>query len=290
MLGGLALFLYGMSIMSETLSRLTGGSLDRVIGRVTKNRYLGFATGTALTGLVQSSSATTVLAVGFVNAGIMTLKESFGFIVGASLGATANAWLLSLNSVRGGTLFLEICRPAFFVPVFAVVSIVLLMTSKKEKVKSIAQALIGEMISIFENMGADNRHFSEYAQRDIFIFEEAVREIVDTAVADLEQGNLSLSESIELFRQQVSEFHGVINSKHVKRLHDGICDRQNSIPFMDICYGFERIIDSCDMIAHNLKPFQKQDLPDDPEEEKKREKRREYISSLFGDKYMDLLN
>ncbi|MCR5510869.1 MAG: Na/Pi symporter [Lachnospiraceae bacterium] len=91
MLGGLALFLYGMGIMSETLSRLTGGSLDRVIGKITQNRYVGFAAGAALTALVQSSSATTVLTVGFVNAGIMKLREAFGFVVGANLEATMNA-------------------------------------------------------------------------------------------------------------------------------------------------------------------------------------------------------
>ncbi|MBR1450842.1 MAG: Na/Pi symporter, partial [Lachnospiraceae bacterium] len=118
LLGGLALFLYGMGIMSSTLSNMTGGSLDRVIGKITRNRYIGFGVGAALTALVQSSSATTVLTVGFVNAGIMKLNEAFGFVVGANLGATMNAWILSLNSVEGGTILLDLCKPSCFFTLF----------------------------------------------------------------------------------------------------------------------------------------------------------------------------
>ena len=576
MLGGLALFLYGMGIMSGTLSRLTGGSLDRVIGKITQNRYVGFAAGAALTALVQSSSATTVLTVGFVNAGIMKLREAFGFVVGANLGATMNAWILSLNSVEGGTLLLKFCKPTFFVPLVAFISVMLAALSKRERNKTIASALIGfcvmmtgmmlmsqaiaplksmpafnSMLTSFENpfiaflaslaftmviqssdatvgilqaiamsavltrgmaiplvcgaqvgtcvtamlssLGTSNNgkrtallhlyynllktipflivlfsinavrpipglntavtgmwiplfhtminiaaaivflplsglfvklaeltipynekekqeqenvltmlepkllvnpaiavtqvkkailelagtvfsacnmmsdqandneegrnriralctrstlyrdqilsylqvlsagkiseekidhiqcgqnicislarigeliegildilsdmhekqmHFSDVGRRDVFLFAEAVREIVDTTVINLEMGNLSLSDSIGLFRQEVSEFHGIINSRHIKRLHDGICKREDSIPFMDICYSLEKVIDSCDMVAHNIRPFQTEDDEISEEEKKIREKKKEeYIRNLFKDKYMEL--
>lgn len=575
LLGGLALFLYGMGIMSSTLSNMTGGSLDRVIGKITKNRYVGFGVGTALTALVQSSSATTVLAVGFVNAGIMKLSEAFGFVVGANLGATMNAWILSLNSVEGGTFLLDLCRPSFFVPLFAFIAIIISAVAKTEKAKNISAAVIGfcvmmtgmmlmsdsieplketpafqGMLTSFRNpftaflaalaftmviqssdatvgilqaiamsgvlsygmaiplvcgaqvgtcmtamlsslgtsnngrrtallhlyfnifktipfllilFGADAIHnlefldgmvngmwiplfhtlinlaaaliylplsqmfvrlteltipynekekqerenvlvmldpmllrnppialaqvrnallklsetiqetydlflneaknpesddsrisslctrilryrdqilgyikeilavnvsenktyyiqcgqnicvfmgrigeliqdmqdirkdmvmkqmtFSDEANRDIQIFTEAVREIVDTTMLDFEMGNLALTESIGLFREAVSKLHGAVNSKHVKRLHDGICDREAGMPFMDICYDLEKIIDSCDMVSQNLLPFRKAHQ-DHTEAEMSIEKRKEYIRHLYMDKYMEVM-
>lgn len=577
MLGGLALFLYGMRVMSETLSQMTGGSLDRVIGKITKNRYIGFAAGALLTALVQTSSATTVLTVGFVNAGIMKLREAFGLIVGANLGATGNAWILSLNSVEGGTPLLELCKPSFFVPVIAFIAIILLSLSKSETGKNIATALIGfcvmmtgmmlmsnaigplkeipafqSMLTSFSNpfiaflaallftmviqssdatvgilqaiamsailtrgmaiplvcgaqvgtcmtallssLGTSNngrrtallhlyfnlfktipflvilfvidgishisgldktatgmwiplfhtsinivaaiiylplsglfvklteitipynskekqdqenvltmldqrllmnpavavgqvrnallkmsetvseayallldksktgievteditvicerimqykdqilrylveisernidedtsakvqceqnigvsfgrigelilstmnirnemisngRSFSAEGNKDIYILTEAVREIVDTTMLDFEFGNRSLTESIGLFREVVSELHGEINSRHIKRFHDGICDRASGMPFMDICYNLEKIIDSCDMVADNLLRYINRgqgraagnsDISD--------EKRAEYIRNLYKDKYLELL-
>ncbi len=575
LLGGLALFLYGMGIMSSTLSNMTGGSLDRVIGKITKNRYVGFGVGTALTALVQSSSATTVLTVGFVNAGIMKLNEAFGFVVGANLGATMNAWILSLNSVEGGTFLLDLCRPSFFVPLFAFIAIIISAVAKTEKAKNISAAVIGfcvmmtgmmlmsdsieplketpafqGMLTSFRNpfiaflaalaftmviqssdatvgilqaiamsgvlsygmaiplvcgaqvgtcmtamlsslgtsnngrrtallhlyfnifktipfllilFGADAIHnlefldgmvngmwiplfhtlinlaaaliylplsqmfvrlteltipynekekqerenvlvmldpmllrnppialaqvrnallklsetiqetydlflneaknpesddsrisslctrilryrdqilgyikeilavnvsenktyyiqcgqnicvfmgrigeliqdmqdirkdmvmkqmtFSDEANRDIQIFTEAVREIVDTTMLDFEMGNLALTESIGLFREAVSKLHGAVNSKHVKRLHDGICDREAGMPFMDICYDLEKIIDSCDMVSQNLLPFRKAHQ-DHTEAEMSIEKRKEYIRHLYMDKYMEVM-
>lgn len=575
LLGGLALFLYGMGIMSSTLSNMTGGSLDRVIGKITKNRYVGFGVGTALTALVQSSSATTVLTVGFVNAGIMKLNEAFGFVVGANLGATMNAWILSLNSVEGGTFLLDLCRPSFFVPLFAFIAIIISAVAKTEKAKNISAAVIGfcvmmtgmmlmsdsieplketpafqGMLTSFRNpfiaflaalaftmviqssdatvgilqaiamsgvlsygmaiplvcgaqvgtcmtamlsslgtsnngrrtallhlyfnifktipfllilFGADAIHnleflngkvngmwiplfhtlinlaaaliylplsqmfvrlteltipynekekqerenvlvmldpmllrnppialaqvrnallklsetiqetydlflneaknpesddsrisslctrilryrdqilgyikeilavnvsenktyyiqcgqnicvfmgrigeliqdmqdirkdmvmkqmtFSDEANRDIQIFTEAVREIVDTTMLDFELGNLALTESIGLFREAVSKLHGAVNSKHVKRLHDGICDREAGMPFMDICYDLEKIIDSCDMVSQNLLPFRKAHQ-DHTEAEMSIEKRKEYIRHLYMDKYMEVM-
>lgn len=575
LLGGLALFLYGMGIMSSTLSNMTGGSLERVIGKITKNRYVGFGVGTALTALVQSSSATTVLTVGFVNAGIMKLNEAFGFVVGANLGATMNAWILSLNSVEGGTFLLDLCRPSFFVPLFAFIAIIISAVAKTEKAKNISAAVIGfcimmtgmmlmsdsieplketpafqGMLTSFRNpfiaflaalaftmviqssdatvgilqaiamsgvlsygmaiplvcgaqvgtcmtamlsslgtsnngrrtallhlyfnifktipfllilFGADAIHnlefldgmvngmwiplfhtlinlaaaliylplsqmfvrlteltipynekekqerenvlvmldpmllrnppialaqvrnallklsetiqetydlflneaknpesddsrisllctrilryrdqilgyikeilavnvsenktyyiqcgqnicvfmgrigeliqdmqdirkdmvmkqmtFSDEANRDIQIFTEAVREIVDTTMLDFEMGNLALTESIGLFREAVSKLHGAVNSKHVKRLHDGICDREAGMPFMDICYDLEKIIDSCDMVSQNLLPFRKAHQ-DHTEAEMSIEKRKEYIRHLYMDKYMEVM-
>ncbi len=577
MFGGLALFLYGMQSISDSMSKLTGGSLERMLGIITKNRYQAFAAGTALTALVQSSSAVTVLSVGFVNAGILSLREVFGLIVGANLGTTANTWLISLNSLQGGTLFLNLFKPSFFVPVLAFISLIMLMTAKTERSKTIATALISfcimmtgmmlmgrtvkpledmpaftgmltkflnpfiafissmaftmiiqssdatigilltialsgkltlgmsiplvcgahvgtcitallaslgtsnngkrtallhlyynlfktvpfllilftvnaihpialletdaggiyiplfssliniaaamiylpflrffvmlaertipyndyeiqemdnslsmldpvllmnadialsqvnkaviklagtvyeayEMLSdqksdteegkakintlctramrfsdqilnylkniskekmsiknsvylqcyqnicvsfsrigeviidiqrIYNDLLSDQKHFSEAAAKDLAVFADSVREIVNTTVMDLEVGSISLTETIKLFRQQVSMIHSRISEKHVKRLHEGICSWECSGPFMDICYSLEKIIDSCDTVAHNLTPFhestaatseQKREIPE--------EKRMEHIRNLFKDKYADLL-
>ena len=101
-------------------------------------------------------------------------------------------------------------------------------------------------------------------------------------------GNLALTESISLFREAVSKLHGAVNSKHVKRLHDRICDREAGMPFMDICYDLEKIIDACDMVSQNLLPFRKAGLKD-TDQEMTIEKRKEYIKNLYMDKYVEVM-
>ena len=120
MLGGLALFLFGMNTMSDSLSSMTGGALDRIIGIVTKNRWLAFAFGTLMTAVVQSSSAITVLTVGLVNSRIMELAQAIGLVIGANLGTTATAWLLSLNAIDGQSLLMTVIKPSSFSPFLAI--------------------------------------------------------------------------------------------------------------------------------------------------------------------------
>ena len=143
MLGGLVLFLYGMNVMSDTLSQLAGGGLDKALGKITKSRFSGFFFGTVLTALVQSSSATTVLTVGFVNGGIIRLKDAVGLVIGANLGTTMTAWILSLNSIEGSGVLLQLCKPTTFVPFVALAGFLMMSLSKKEKSRRIGLALVG---------------------------------------------------------------------------------------------------------------------------------------------------
>ena len=143
MLGGLALFLSGMSTMSDSLAAMTGGSLNRLIGRVTKNRFLAFLFGALMTALVQSASATTVLTVGLVNSGMIEFSKAIGLIIGANLGTTATAWILSLNAIGGQSLLMTIIKPSFFSPFLAVIGVVLTMFCRSRKKKDIGSVLLG---------------------------------------------------------------------------------------------------------------------------------------------------
>ena len=120
LMGGLALFLYGMGLMSDSLTSMTGNGLRNVIEKLTKKKVSGYLFGTGITALVQSSSTTTVMVVGFVNAGVMTLIQAVNVILGANLGTTATAWLLSLNGIEGNNLVLALLKPANIAPFFAV--------------------------------------------------------------------------------------------------------------------------------------------------------------------------
>ena len=143
MLGGLALFLTGMNMMSESLTTLTGGVLDRVIGKITKNRFFAFLFGTVLTAIVQSSSAITVLSVGLVNSGIIELSRAMGLIIGANLGTTATAWMLSLNAIDGESILLTVIKPSFFSPFLAIVGVAMTMFCRSEKKKTVGSVLLG---------------------------------------------------------------------------------------------------------------------------------------------------
>ncbi len=143
MLGGLALFLFGMSTMSDSLSSMTGGALDRIIGIITKNKWLAFAFGTLMTAVVQSSSAITVLAVGLVNSGIIALTKAIGLVIGANLGTTATAWLLSLNAIDGESLLLTIIKPSSFSPFLAIIGVAMMMFTRSDTKKKIGSALLG---------------------------------------------------------------------------------------------------------------------------------------------------
>ncbi|MBQ4463813.1 MAG: Na/Pi cotransporter family protein [Eubacterium sp.] len=143
MLGGLALFLLGMNTLSDSLSTMTGGLLDRVLGKITKNAFLGFLFGAGITAVVQSSSAITVLSVGLVNSGIIGLKQASSLIIGANLGTTATAWLLSLNALDGESLLMTIVKPSSFSPFLAIIGVALTMFAKSRVKKNIGSVLLG---------------------------------------------------------------------------------------------------------------------------------------------------
>ena len=133
MIGGLCLFLFGMNLMGDALERRAGSSLRVLLGKLTTNRMLGFLTGLAVTGVIQSSSATTVMVVGFVNSGLLSLRQSIPVIMGANIGTTVTAWLLSLSGISGDSLFLQLLKPSSFTPVLAVIGIILYLTGKGKK-------------------------------------------------------------------------------------------------------------------------------------------------------------
>lgn len=143
LIGGLCLFLFGMSVMGDALERRAGGSLKKILAKLTKNKITGFLTGLGVTSIIQSSSATTVMVVGFVNSGIMTLKQSIGVIMGANIGTTVTAWILSLGGISSDNLFMQLLKPTSFTPVLALIGTALLMFGKTSKKKDTGTILLG---------------------------------------------------------------------------------------------------------------------------------------------------
>ena len=142
MLGGLALFLFGMHTLSGGLEKFAGGNLERWLEKLTSNPIKGVALGVGVTALIQSSAATTVMMVGFVNSGIMKLSQAIGVIMGANIGTTATSWLLSLSAVEGEGL-VSIFKPTTFTPILAVIGSVMLMFMKSDKKKTLGVILLG---------------------------------------------------------------------------------------------------------------------------------------------------
>ena len=149
MVGGLALFLYGMHLMGEGLEKLSGGKLERILEKLTKNRLMAVLLGAGVTAIIQSSSATTVMVVGFVNSGIMKLNQAIGIIMGANIGTTMTAWLLSLTAIDGESFFLQLLKPSSFSPVLAIIGIIFIMFTKKDKKKNIGSIMLGFAILMF---------------------------------------------------------------------------------------------------------------------------------------------
>ena len=135
MVGGLSLFLFGMSVMGQALERRAGGRLRTVLGRLTTGKLAGLLTGLLVTALIQSSSATTVMVVGFVNSGLMTLGQAIHVIMGANIGTTVTAWLLSLAGIESGNLWIRLLKPSSFTPVLALIGIVCYLFCKSSKKK-----------------------------------------------------------------------------------------------------------------------------------------------------------
>ncbi len=143
MLGGLCLFLFGMSIMGEALERRAGSSLRTLLSRLTSRRILGFLTGLAVTAVIQSSSATTVMVVGFVNSGLLTLGQAINVIMGANVGTTVTAWILSLSGIEGDSLLVQLLKPTSFTPVLALIGVVDYLFSGSSKRKDTGLILLG---------------------------------------------------------------------------------------------------------------------------------------------------
>ena len=143
---GLALFLFGMDLMGNALKRSAGKKLKRILGELTSNKLKGFLLGLGVTAIIQSSSATTVMVVGFVNSGTMLLSQAVGVIMGANVGTAVTAWITALNGISGGSgalTFLNYLKPDFWMPLLAIFGVILIMASKKQRTKDIATILLG---------------------------------------------------------------------------------------------------------------------------------------------------
>ena len=143
LVGGLSLFLFGMNVMGQSLERRAGNGLRSVLGKLTTGKIAGLLTGLGITAVIQSSSATTVMVVGFVNSGLMTLKQAINVIMGANIGTTVTAWLLSLAGIDSSNMIISLLKPSSFTPVLALVGIILYMFCKDTKKKDTGTILLG---------------------------------------------------------------------------------------------------------------------------------------------------
>ncbi len=167
--GGLSLFLFGMSIMSESLERRAEGSLKLLLAKLTQSKTAGFLTGLIVTAVIQSSSAATVMVVGFVNSGVMTLKQAINVIMGANVGTTVTAWLLSLSGIPGDNLFIKMLKPTSFTPILATAGIFLFMFGKTSKKKDSGTILLGFATLMF---GMDTMSSSVSGLADVPAFQQ----------------------------------------------------------------------------------------------------------------------
>lgn len=143
LIGGLSLFLFGMSIMGQALERRAGGNLRQLLGKLTTNKAAGLLTGLGITAVIQSSSATTVMVVGFVNSGLMTLKQAINVIMGANIGTTVTAWILSLAGIDSSSVWISLLKPSSFTPVLAMIGIIFYMFCKNDRKKDTGMVLLG---------------------------------------------------------------------------------------------------------------------------------------------------
>jgi len=143
LIGGLSLFLFGMSLMGQALERRAGNRLKVLLGKLTTNRITGLMTGLGVTAVIQSSSATTVMVVGFVNSGLMTLRQAINVIMGANVGTTVTAWILSLSGISSDNVFVKLLKPSSFTPILALIGIILYMFTKESKKRDTGMILLG---------------------------------------------------------------------------------------------------------------------------------------------------
>ncbi len=149
LIGGLVMFLFGMELMGDSLKKLAGGKLESILARLTSTRIKGFLLGFAVTAVIQSSSATTVMLVGFVNSGIMKLGQTISIIMGANIGTTVTAWLLSTADINGTAIILKLLKPDSFTPILAAVGLLMTMMAKRESRRTVGSILLGFSFLMF---------------------------------------------------------------------------------------------------------------------------------------------
>ena len=205
MFGGLAMFLYGMDAMSDGLGKLSGGRLEKILEKLTSKRIMAVLLGAGVTAMIQSSSATTVMVVGFVNSGIMKLQQAVGIIMGANVGTTLTSWLLSLTSIEGDSTFMQLLKPSSFTPILAVIGMIMIMSAKdNKKKKDIGTILVGFAILMFgmETMSnavkplADNERFTSILTTFSNPFLGMIAGAVFTAVIQSSSASVGILQSL----------------------------------------------------------------------------------------------
>lgn len=169
LIGGLSLFLFGMNVMGQALERRAGNKLRTLLGRLTTNRISGFLTGLGVTAVIQSSSATTVMVVGFVNSGLMTLSQAINVIMGANVGTTVTAWILSLSGIDSGNMIVQLFKPSSFTPILALAGIIFYMFCNDSKKKDTGTILLGFATLMF---GMETMSAAVSGLRDVPAFQE----------------------------------------------------------------------------------------------------------------------
>ena len=149
LLGGLAMFLYGMQVMGDGLAKVSGGKLEQILENLTSSKWKAVLLGMCVTAVIQSSSATTVMVVGFVNSGIMKLTQAVGIIMGANIGTTITSWILSLSGIESSNFFISLLKPSSFSPILAMVGIILLTFTKSSRKKDIGTIMLGFAVLMF---------------------------------------------------------------------------------------------------------------------------------------------
>ena len=149
LIGGLVLFLYGMNVMGDGLTKVSGGKLEKILEKLTSNPIKAVLLGAGVTAVIQSSSATTVMVVGFVNSGIMKLSQAVGIIMGANVGTTITSWILSLSGIESSSFFIQMLKPTSFSPILAIIGLLLMMSSKNDKHKDVGSILLGFAVLMF---------------------------------------------------------------------------------------------------------------------------------------------
>ncbi len=185
LIGGLCLFLFGMNIMGESLERRAGNKLQSLLGKMTSKKMAGFATGLGVTAIIQSSSATTVMVVGFVNSGLMTLKQAINVIMGANVGTTVTTWILGLGGIDGDAFFIQLLKPTSFTPILALIGICCCMFCKSAKKKDTGMILLGFATLMF---GMDTMSGAVAGLKDVPAFTSLFTRFADNPVLGMLAG------------------------------------------------------------------------------------------------------
>ena len=285
LLCGLALFLYGMHVMGEGLTRASGGKLESILESLTKSKIKAVLLGAGVTAIIQSSSATTVMVVGFVNSGIMRLSQAAGVIMGANIGTTVTSWILSLTGLQGDSLLLTLCKPATFTPVLAFIGVCLLLFAKGDKKHDAGSIMIGfavlmtgmEMMSgavkpladvpeftnillMFTNpilgviAGAVLTAIIQSSSASVGILQAlcvtgAVRDIINRSFDSFLQDDVELAKTVEPLEACIDDINVNVKSRHIERLTTGQCTIELGFVLTDISTNFERVSDHCSNIA-----------------------------------------